>query len=72
VDNSTVGRILIIVGLLVAAIGGYLALGGKNPLGSLPGDVSFKSGNVSFGFPIVSCIVISLVLTILLNIFLRR
>ena len=71
-DNSTIGRILIIVGLLVAAIGGYFVLGGKNPFGSLPGDVSFKTSNVSFAFPIVSCIVISVVVTILLNIFLRR
>jgi Protein of unknown function (DUF2905) len=71
-DSTTAGRILLILGLLAAAVGGYLAIGGKLPFGSLPGDVSLKSGNVSFAFPIVSCIVISIVLTIVLNIFLRR
>lgn len=71
-DSTLVGRILLVVGLLVVALGGYLAVGGKLPFGSLPGDVSIKTSNVSFAFPIVSCIVLSIVLTIVINIFLRR
>jgi hypothetical protein len=72
VDSTLIGRILLVLGVLALAVGGYLALGGKLPFGSLPGDVSFKTSGVSFAFPIVSCIVLSIVLTIIINIFLRR
>jgi hypothetical protein len=72
VDSTLIGRILLVIGVLVLAVGGYLALGGKLPFGSLPGDVSIKTSSVSFAFPIVSCIVLSIVLTIIINIFLRR
>lgn len=37
----------------------------------LPGDIFVQKGNFSFGFPVVTCIVLSIVLTILLNIFRR-
>ena len=71
-DSTTVGRIILVVGLLTAALGGYLALGGKLPFGSLPGDFSWSSGNVSVSVPLMSGIVISILLTVVINIFLRR
>jgi Protein of unknown function (DUF2905) len=71
-DLSTVGRLLLVVGIIVAAVGGFLALGGRLPFGRLPGDISIQGQNSGFFFPIVSCIVISVVLTVVLNIVIRR
>jgi Protein of unknown function (DUF2905) len=71
-DMSTVGRLLLVVGILVAAAGGFLALGGRLPFGRLPGDISIQGQNGGFFFPIVSCIVISVVLTVVLNIIIRH
>ena len=65
------GRLLLILGLVIAAVGGLLLIGRRMGLGRLPGDVSVSSGSFSFSFPIVTCIIISVVLTVLLNIFLR-
>ncbi len=47
------------------------SLGLGNFLGHLPGDISFTKGNTSFHFPIVTCLIISAVLTIVLNLFFR-
>lgn len=71
-DLSTVGRLLLVVGIIVAAVGGFLALGGRLPFGRLPGDISIQGQNGGFFFPIVSCIVISVVLTVVLNIVIRH
>ncbi|WP_240663001.1 DUF2905 domain-containing protein [Acidilutibacter cellobiosedens] len=63
------GKALIIMGLVLLIIGGILMLGGKIGLGKLPGDIFIKRGNFTFFFPIVSSIIISLILTILFNLF---
>jgi multisubunit Na+/H+ antiporter MnhG subunit len=57
------------MGLVLLIIGGILMLGGKIGLGKLPGDIFIKRGNFTFFFPIVSSIIISLILTILFNLF---
>jgi hypothetical protein len=56
------GRLLIIVGVLVAMIGVAVELG--LPLGRLPGDVVIRRGNTTVYLPIVTCIVVSVVLSI--------
>jgi hypothetical protein len=75
-DLSGVGRTLVVVGLVVAALGLLFLVAGRVPgldrIGRLPGDVSFQRGPVTVFIPIVSSIVISIVLTIVLNLFLRR
>lgn len=58
------GRALIAVGLLIAGIGALMTLG--FPLGRLPGDVVFRRGNVTIYIPVVTCVVVSLVLTLVL------
>ncbi|MCL4848418.1 MAG: DUF2905 family protein [Acidobacteria bacterium] len=58
------GKLLIVVGLLIAGVGLLMVLG--VPLGRLPGDITVRRGNVSFSFPIVTCIVLSVVLTLVL------
>ncbi|MDD5199498.1 MAG: DUF2905 domain-containing protein [Terrimicrobiaceae bacterium] len=62
------GKMLVIAGLALAAIGALLWLGRGF---RLPGDIAIQRGNFSFGFPIATCIVVSIVLTILLNLFRR-
>jgi hypothetical protein len=65
-----VGKFLIVLGLVIALIGVLISMG--VPLGRLPGDISFRRGNTSFHFPIVTSIVLSIVLTLLLSFFFRR
>jgi uncharacterized membrane protein len=65
-----VGKFLIVSGLVIALIGMLISMG--VPLGRLPGDISFRRGNSSFHFPIVTSIVLSIVLTLLLSFFFRR
>ncbi len=66
-----IGKLLLISGAVIAGIGGALVLGARLGLGRLPGDISTRTGAVSFVFPVVTCLVVSLVLTILLNVILR-
>ncbi len=68
-----IGKLLIIVGGFILVVGLVLALGIRIPyLGKLPGDISIDRGNVHFYFPIVTGLLLSLLLTILLNVFFRR
>jgi len=68
-----VGKLLIIVGGFIVIVGLFLALGLRIPyLGKLPGDISVDRGNVHFYFPVVTCLLLSLVLTLLLSAFFRR
>lgn len=68
-----IGKLLIIVGGFIVVVGLFLVLGLRIPyLGKLPGDISIDRGNVHFYFPIVTGLLLSLVLTILLNVFFRR
>ena len=60
---------LIILGIIILAVGILYPYIKKIGLGQLPGDLVFKSENSTLFFPIVSCIVVSVVLTILFNLF---
>ena len=63
------GKLLIVAGLAIAAIGLLMSIG--VPFGRLPGDIVVRRGSFSFYFPIVTCVVLSLLATLLLS-FLRR
>ncbi len=67
-----VGRILLVVGLLVALVGLLLMLGVRLPFGQLPGDIRIEGERGSIFIPIATMIVVSIILTVLLNLFLRR
>jgi hypothetical protein len=67
------GRLLIVVGAIIALVGVVLLIGPRIPwLGQLPGDIVVRRDNFTFHFPIVTSIVVSVVLTLLLNLFFRR
>ncbi len=70
---ETIGRYLMIAGVILFLVGGgiYLAAKFGIPLGRLPGDIRVEGENGSFYFPVTSSILISVVLTILLNVIVR-
>ncbi|NMA58969.1 DUF2905 domain-containing protein [Clostridium cochlearium] len=57
------------IGLFMIVLGGILILGERFGFGKLPGDIFIERENFTFFFPIVSSLIISLILTLLLNIF---
>jgi len=64
-----VGRLLVVVGLVIAGVG-LLIMSGV-PIGRLPGDISIRRGNFTFYFPLATSIIASILLTLLLTL-LRR
>ncbi len=70
---DTFGRTLLVIGLVIAAIGGLLVVLGNVPwLGRLPGDLSFGNDNFRIYIPIATSILLSIVLTVVLNLLARR
>ncbi len=63
------GKLLVVIGLAIAAIG--LAVMFGVPLGRLPGDIVVRRGAFTFYFPLVTCVLLSVLLTLILM-FLRR
>lgn len=72
-DATTIGKWIILIGLGLAFLGGLVWLAGRIgfPLGRLPGDINIQNGNFAFYFPCASAIIISIVLTVLLNVAVR-
>jgi hypothetical protein len=64
------GRLLIVIGVLIAGVGLLITLG--VPIGRLPGDFTIRRGNFTFYFPLATSIVASIVLTLLFMLFTRR
>jgi hypothetical protein len=76
-EPASFGKWIIVFGLIIVAVGAIIWLIGKTgiPFGSLPGDISYEKPGFSFKFPLGTSIVISLILTAILNIalwFFRR
>jgi hypothetical protein len=70
------GKLLLACGITLAVVGGFFLFGGRLPfrLGRLPGDIAYQGKNSSFYFPIVTCVVLSVALTLILwviNLFRR-
>ena len=72
-DLTTLAKVLLALGLILAAVGGGLWVLGRSgvPLGRLPGDLRFTIGGVSCFVPLATSVVISLVLTVVLNLIVR-
>jgi hypothetical protein len=62
------GKMLLVVGVVLVGAGALLVFGARLPfrLGRLPGDIAYQGRNGSFYFPIVTCIVVSVALTLIL------
>ncbi|HOC08593.1 MAG: DUF2905 domain-containing protein [Clostridiales bacterium] len=69
---DAIGKIIITFGIIMVLVGGGLLLIGKLGLGKLPGDIFFQRGNTTFYFPLATSLIVSLVLTIILNLIFRR
>jgi hypothetical protein len=64
---NEIGKLLVISGLMMAAIGALLWSGvGRSWLGRLPGDIHYSRGNAHFYFPIVTCLILSVLLTLIM------
>jgi hypothetical protein len=67
---NELGKILFVLGVVVALVGLVLWTGlGKGWLGRLPGDIHYARGNFTFYFPVVTCILVSLLFTLIFWLF---
>jgi hypothetical protein len=67
---TELGKVLTILGVTMAVLGLLLWSGvGRGWLGRLPGDIHYSRGNFTFVFPVVSCILLSLILSLVLWLF---
>jgi len=64
-------RFLIVLGLVIVAIGVLWPFLGRLGLGRLPGDLVIQRGNFSFYFPLATCIIVSVLLSVVLWLFNR-
>lgn len=66
------GKLLLILGVVVAVIGLLLIFGQNIPFfGKLPGDIVIKRDNFTFYFPVITFLILSIILTVILNIIFR-
>jgi hypothetical protein len=70
--SPELGRFLVVVGILLVIVGGLAMLGIRLPFGRLPGDIAITGEHGGLFIPLGTMIVISLVLSLLVNLFLRR
>jgi hypothetical protein len=64
---TEIGKVLLVLGLVMAAAGGLMLLGGRVPfLGRLPGDLSWRKGQVTVYVPLMTSLLVSLLLTLVL------
>jgi len=69
---TDVGRLLVGAGVVLVAVGGLVILAARSGWNGLPGDLSFRADGVRVYVPMVTCLLLSLVATVVLNLFLRR
>jgi hypothetical protein len=64
---NELGKLLVVVGLVLVVAGVLLWSGlGRGWLGRLPGDIHYSRGNFTFYFPLMTCVVVSLILTLVI------
>ncbi len=67
-----IGRALVGLALVLAVVGGVLMLAGRVGMGRLPGDLSFGTGGVRVYIPLATSLLVSLIATVVLNLWIRR
>jgi hypothetical protein len=70
--SPELGRLLLVIGLVLVVVGGLAALGVRLPFGRLPGDIAIEGERGGIYIPIVTMIIVSVVLTIIVNLIARR
>jgi hypothetical protein len=71
-ESYDLGRLLVVAGVLLVAFGLVMMMAGKVPfLGRLPGDIVYRRGGTTFYFPLVTCLLISLLMTLVMSLFRR-
>ncbi len=69
-ELSSFGKILIFAGIVMVVVGGFLVFGNRIPyLGKLPGDITVQKKNFSFYVPVTTCIIISIIITLIMRFF---
>ena len=63
------GRMLVIGGLIIAVVGVAILAGGRFGLGRLPGDISIRRGNFRFYVPLGTCLLLSVIATVVFRLF---
>jgi hypothetical protein len=64
---NELGKVLVVAGLAMAGVGALLWSGfGRGWLGRLPGDIHYTRGNASFYFPLATCLLLSVLLSVIL------
>jgi hypothetical protein len=72
-ELGSLGKILILFGLIIAGLGVIVVLGAKIPwLGRLPGDILIRRKNFTFYFPLATCIIINIILTLIFWLLKRK
>ena len=67
---NDLGKVLIVLGVVIAGVGVLLIMGDKIPwIGKLPGDIIIRKEKFTFYFPIVTCIILSILLTMIFSLF---
>jgi Zn-dependent protease with chaperone function len=67
-----IGILMIVAGAVSLLAGAVILMAGRLPwLGNLPGDIQLRGKNWSFAFPVVTCILVSIILTMLINLVAR-
>ena len=71
-DSDIIGRSLLVLGALIAMMGASILVFSRLPfVGRLPGDISFQRDGFFFFLPIVTCVLLSLLLTLAVNVVIR-
>ncbi|MGH7822930.1 MAG: DUF2905 domain-containing protein [Candidatus Binatia bacterium] len=72
---AELGKVLIVVGAVILLVGVVVVLAGRIPgmpwIGRLPGDFTFRRNGVVFYFPLTSCLLVSVLLSLLVSLFRR-
>ncbi|MGB7290838.1 MAG: DUF2905 domain-containing protein [Thermodesulfobacteriota bacterium] len=72
-ESQSLGKIILVMGIFLVVFGSLILLSPKIPfIGRLPGDILIRRDNFTFFFPLATSIIISLIITIILNLILGR
>lgn len=70
---SSTGKVFMLLGIILLVLGAVITLIGKFPgIGKLPGNIVVKKGNFTFFFPITTCIILSIILSLFFALFSRK